>query len=190
VYLLLDRISQSINNGGEDGGPLCFLKSKTMNFLANDPLLGRSAAQNVTLQDLDAAQEELARKMENLRSMQQASRMQQEQSKTPIWDEIDGLIASMSEKELQFLSNAEEFQASNERVLGVLNREYLRIMRPIVEGTKDGKEALEAHLTLVRKLKKDAADEVNRKYALLDEYMEKGGDMTLNEFIKLKKTRT
>jgi hypothetical protein len=161
-----------------------------MNFLANDPLLGRSAAQNVTLQDLDAAQEELARKMENLRSMQQASRMQQEQSKTPIWDEIDGLIASMSEKELQFLSNAEEFQASNERGLGVLNREYLRIMRPIVEGTKDGKEALEAHLTLVRKLKKDAADEVNRKYALLDEYMEKGGDMTLNEFIKLKKTRT
>lgn len=159
-----------------------------MNFLANDPLLGRSAAQNVTLQDFDAAQEELARKMENLRSMQQASRMQQEQSKTPIWDEIDGLIASMSEKELQFLSNAEEFQASNERVLGVLNREYLRIMRPIVEGTKDGKEALEAHLALVKKLKKDAADEVNRKYALLDEYMEKGGDMTLNEFIKFKKT--
>lgn len=161
-----------------------------MNFLANDPLLGRSAAQNVTLQDLDAAQEELARKMENLRSMQQASRMQQEQSKTPIWDEIDGIIASMSEKELQFLSNAEEFQASNERVLAVLNREYLRIMRPIAEGTKDGKEALEAHLALVKKLKKDAADEVNRKYALLDEYMEKGGDMTLNEFIKLKKTRT
>jgi hypothetical protein len=160
-----------------------------MNFLANDPLLGRSAAQNVTIQDLDAAQEELARKMENLRSMQQASRMQQEQSKTPIWDEIDGLIASMSEKELEFLSNAEEFQASNERVMGVLNREYLRIMRPIVEGTKDGKEALEAHLALVKKLKKDAADEVNRKYALLDEYMEKGGDMTLNEFINLKKTR-
>lgn len=160
-----------------------------MNFLANDPLLGRSAAQNVTIQDLDAAQEELARKMENLRSMQQASRMQQEQSKTPIWDEIDGLIASMSEKELQFLSNAEEFQASNERVMGVLNREYLRIMRPIVEGTKDGKEALEAHLALVKKLKKYAADEVNRKYALLDEYMEKGGDMTLNEFINLKKMR-
>lgn len=160
-----------------------------MNFLTNDPLLGRSAAQNVTIQDLDAAQEELARKMENLRSMQQASRMQQEQSKTPIWDEIDGLIASMSEKELQFLSNAEEFQASNERVMGVLNREYLRIMRPIVEGTKDGKEALEAHLALVKRLKKDAADEVNRKYALLDEYMEKGGDMTLNEFINLKKMR-
>ena len=158
-----------------------------MNFLANDPLLGRSA-QNVTIQDLDAAQEELARKMENLRSMQQASRMQQEQSKTPIWDEIDGLIASMSEKELQYLSNAEEFQASNESVLGVLNREYLRIMRPIVEGTKDGKEALEAHLALVKKLKKDAADEVNRKYALLDEYVDKGGDMTLNEFIKFKKT--
>lgn len=151
--------------------------------------MGRSAAQNVTIQDLDAAQEELARKMENLRSMQQASRMQQEQSKTPIWDEIDGLIASMSEKELQFLSNAEEFQASNERVMGVLNREYLRIMRPIVEGTKDGKEALEAHLALVKRLKKDAADEVNRKYALLDEYMEKGGDMTLNEFINLKKMR-
>jgi hypothetical protein len=73
--------------------------------------------------------------------------------------------------------------------MGILNREYLRIMRPIVEGTKDGKEALERHLTLVKRLKKEAADEVNRKYALLDEYMEVGGDMTLNEFINSKKTK-
>lgn len=119
--------------------------------------------------------------------MQQASRMQQEQSKTPVWDEIDGLMAGLSEKEIEYISNIEDFQQSNNKVMGILNREYLRVMRPVVEGTKDGKEALEAHLNLVKRLKKNAADEVNKKYALLDEYMEKGGDMTFNEFVKHKK---
>ena len=141
----------------------------------------------MSLQDLDVAQEELARKMEQLKSLRQASQMQQAETRTPVWDEIDGLMAGLSDKEIEFISNVEEFKASNERVMSVLNREYLRIMRPIVEGTKDGKDALEQHLALVKRLKKEAADEVNRKYALLDEYMEKGGDMTLNEFIKTKK---
>lgn len=152
------------------------------NIFANDPLLGRPNNNR-----LDAFDEKIAQKIEQLKHLQQASKMQQETSKTPVWDEIDNLIAGLSEKELQYISNVEEFQASNNKITGILNREYLRIMRPIVEGTKDGKEALEAHLALVKKLKKSSADEINKKYALLDEYIEKGGDMTFNEFVKQRK---
>lgn len=157
------------------------------NLFASDPLLGRNTTNRIS--DIDIAQEQLTQKLEQLKSMQQASRMQQEQSRTPVWDEIDGLMAGLSEKEIEYISNIEDFQRSNDKVMGILNREYLRVMRPVVEGTKDGKEALEAHLALVKKLKKSAADEVNKKYALLDEYMEKGGDMTFNEFIKKKKAK-
>jgi hypothetical protein len=154
------------------------------NMFNSDPLLGRTPTNTSRFDGID---EQITQKLEQLKNLQQASRMQQEQSKTPIWDEIDGLMAGLSEKEIEYISNIEDFQQSNNKVMGILNREYLRVMRPIVEGTKDGKEALEAHLSLVKRLKKNAADEVNKKYALLDEYMEKGGDMTFNEFVKLKK---
>ena len=60
-------------------------------------------------------------------------------------------------------------------------------MRPIVEGTKDGKDALEKHLTLVKRLKKSAADETNKKYSMMDEYMESYSDMSFNDFLKMKK---
>jgi len=60
-------------------------------------------------------------------------------------------------------------------------------MRPRVENTKDGKDALEKHLTLVKRLKKSAADEVNKKYSMLDEYMEKYSDMSFKDYMEMKK---
>ena len=69
----------------------------------------------------------------------------------------------------------------------ILQREYLRIMRPVVEATKDGKQALENHLTLIKRLRNYARDEVNKKYSLFDEYMEKYSDMSFAEFMEMKK---
>ena len=60
-------------------------------------------------------------------------------------------------------------------------------MRPVVEATKDGKQALENHLTLIKRLRNYARDEVNKKYSLFDEYMEKYSDMPFNEFMEMKK---
>lgn len=156
------------------------------NMFNSDPLLGRTPTNTSRFDGID---EQITQKLEQLKNLRQASRMQQEASKTPVWDEIDGLMAGLSEKEIEYICNIDAFKASNDRVMGILNREYLRIMRPIVEATKDGKQALEEHLVLVKKLKKDSADEINKKYALFDEYMEKGGDMTFNEFIKKKKAK-
>ena len=109
------------------------------------------------------------------------------ESATPVWDEIDGLLSGLSDREFEFINNNQEFQESSAVVTAILNREYLKIMRPRVENTKDGKDALEKHLTLVKRLKKSAADEVNKKYSMLDEYMEKYSDMSFKDYMEMKK---
>ena len=68
-------------------------------------------------------------------------------STTPVWDEIDRIVSEMTESELSFMTSSEEFRASNQRVMEILQREQIRMMRPIVERSKEGKEALESHLS-------------------------------------------
>ena len=71
--------------------------------------------------------------------------------------------------------------------MSILQREYMRVMRPIVENTKDGKEVLDKHLLLVKKLKKSAADEANKNLELFNEYTEKYSEMPYAEFLKMKR---
>ena len=145
-----------------------------------DPLL---QSRGYSLPELERAHEEALHRLQQLKQASQ----QQVQSKSPVWDEIDSLMSGMSDRELQYLAANEEFNESNNAVMAILQREYLRIMRPIVEGTKDGKDVLEKHLTIVKRLKKLAVNEANRKYSLMDEYMEKYSDMSFDEFLKMKK---
>ena len=112
-----------------------------------------------------------------------------QQSRTPIWDEIDKLISEMSDREVEYLNGSSEFADSNQKVLAILQREQLRMMRPIVEGTKDGKEALENHLSLVKRLKKDAANENNKAMDLFKEYTENYPDISYSEFLKMKRNK-
>ena len=127
------------------------------------------------------------KKMEMEQSRSQITSPQQ--SRTPIWDEIDKLISEMSDREVEYLNGSSEFADSNQKVLAILQREQLRMMRPIVEGTKDGKEALESHLSLVKRLKKDAANENNKTMDLFKEYTENYPDMSYSEFLKMKRNK-
>ena len=61
-------------------------------------------------------------------------------------------------------------------------------MRPVVEGTADGKEALENHLRLLKSLKKEASRAVERNMELFNEYTEKYADMTYADFLKMKRS--
>ena len=64
---------------------------------------------------------------------------QQAQSRNPVWDEIDKLVSEMSDSEFEMVNNNPEYQQSYQKVMAILNREYMRVMRPLVEGSKDGK---------------------------------------------------
>lgn len=112
-----------------------------------------------------------------------------QQSRTPVWDEIDKIIGEMSDREVEYLNGSSEFADSNQKVLAILQREQLRMMRPIVESTKDGKEALESHLDLVKRLRKEAANESNKAMDLFKEYTENYPDMSYSEFLKMKRNK-
>lgn len=107
---------------------------------------------------------------------------------SPIWDEIEKLTAELTDREFDIINNNTEFQTSQHKVMEILQREYMRLMRPIVESTDDGRKALEAHLKLIKGLRKDAAHEVNKSMELFTEYTEKFSDMTYSDFLKMKKS--
>ena len=131
-------------------------------------------------QQLDQKKMEIANARQNISGTQLTSR-------TPVWDEIDKIVSDLSDSDLDYINSNEEFQKSNQVVMSILQREQLRMMRPIVEGTKDGKEALENHLALVKRLKKDAANESDKTMSLFKEYTEHYADMPYAEFLKMKR---
>lgn len=113
--------------------------------------------------------------------------MQPQQSKTPTWDEIDKIMDSLTDTQKNYLNQNQDFVESYQDVANILQREELRIIRPLVEQTKDGKEALDRHLALIKKLKKSAMQAEEEKTALWNEYMTNYSDMTFKDFMTMKK---
>lgn len=155
-----------------------------------DPIL--SGGNYATPSDYDA-------KIAELRAMQQRLEQQRQQVTTvsrptstngsPVWDEIEKQTAELSDREFELISENDDFKASQNAITAILQREYMKMMRPIVEGTTDGKQALETHLKLIKKLRKDAAHEINKNMELFAEYTERYSDMTYSEFLKMKKSK-
>lgn len=159
----------------------------------SDPLLGQVPSyQRGSVEDelarIAAMQQQLDQKKMEIENAK-LNMAQPAQSKTPIWDDIDKLISEMSDREVEYLNGSSEFAESNQKVLAILQREQLRMMRPIVESTKDGKEALESHLDLVKRLRKEAANESNKAMDLFKEYTENYPDMSYSEFLKMKRNK-
>lgn len=151
-----------------------------MDFSYNDPTLrpmDYARPENISRQN-----EDLARRLEEMRRNYNVPK-----EKAETWDEIDRITSGLSEKEFKFLQNNAEFQESSNTVQAILQREYMRIMRPIVENTKDGKDALDKHLTLLRRLVKSVKDESDRRDAMLNDYITNYANITFDEYMKMKK---
>lgn len=156
----------------------------------SDPLLGSVPSIDSRMQELEQAMRYLEQQKQNLVSMQSpAPQVQQRQSNTPIWDEIDSLTAKMTEKEFAVMAASEEFQDSAKVINELVQATQLAQLRPIVEGTQQGKDALDKHLTLIKRLKKSAEEEVNKELEDFKEYTEKYSDMPYAEYQKMKRTK-
>ena len=153
-----------------------------MNF-ATDPILGGQQSQQDTLSQMN----EWAQKFAELQKQKGNFNMQPQQSKTPTWDEIDKIMDSLTDTQKNYLNQNQDFVESYQDVANILQREELRIIRPLVEQTKDGKEALDKHLSLIKKLKKNAMQAEEEKTALWNEYMTNYSDMTFKDFMAMKK---
>lgn len=153
-----------------------------MNFAA-DPLLG--SQQNQT--SMDAQINDWAQKILELQKQRGAINMQPQQSKTPLWDEIDKVTDSLTEAQKNYLNQNQDYVESYQEIANMLQREYLRVTRPMVEQTKDGKEALERHLALIKRLRKNAMQAEEEKTALWNDYITNYSHMTFNDFmVKIK----
>ncbi len=155
-----------------------------MNF-ASDPILGGQQGQS----SLDSINQmnEWAQKFAELQKQKGTFNMQPQQSKTPTWDEIDKIMDSLTDTQKNYLNQNQDFVESYQDVANILQREELRIIRPLVEQTKDGKEALDKHLSLIKKLRKNAMQAEEEKTALWNEYMTNYSDMTFKDFMLMKK---
>lgn len=165
-----------------------------------DPLLtgGRNYELPTNTGDIERMQKELTAKQQNLQQLRQQiageqmqqQQQQQQRSQTPVWDEINAIMEGLSDQEFNYLANNEEFQASQSEITNILQSEYLRLMRPLVEQTQAGKDALDRHLTLVKRLKKTAARAVEDELALFNEYRKNYAHISFEDFMKMKRPQS
>lgn len=149
-----------------------------------DPLLGGNRQYNMpALEDLEQQKRALDQRIKEFKQEQVHNPAQ---PKSPVWDEIDSIVSGMSDQELMALNNNDEFIESSQKIQSILQAEYLKIMKPIVENTPQGKDALDKHLTLVKRLRKTAIDEVNRKYSEMDDYLRNYSNISFQEYQKMK----
>jgi 2-succinyl-5-enolpyruvyl-6-hydroxy-3-cyclohexene-1-carboxylate synthase len=152
-------------------------------FINNDPLLGgRDFTSNIEMME-----RELAAKQAQLAQYKQQMVQQPQQSQTPVWDEIDSIIQSMTEKEYQIVSTNDEWIDSNNRILALIQSAQLQMLRPIIEQSKEGKDALDNHLTITKRVKKSASMEVDSELNDFQEYKSKYSHMSYDEYQKMKR---
>jgi len=158
-----------------------------------DPLLGGSSSYDAQYKELERMKQIIAQREQALQQMREQvgqQPQQPQQSRTPVWDEIDSIWQGMSVKELELVSNNDEFLDSQNAVMKILQDKYMQMMRPVVEGSQEGKDALEKHLTLLKRLKKSVSSEVERELDEYNEYKEKYADIPYTEYLKMKREKT
>lgn len=157
-----------------------------MNFV-QDPILGCGGVQPPSsLDQITAYNNECAQKIAEMQR-RNGFTMQPQQSKTPTWDEIDKVTDSLTDSQKSFMEQNEEYVSSYQEVMSFLQREHLRILRPLVEQTKDGKDALDRHLTLIKRLKKSVLQQEEKSISLWREFTTNYSNMTWQEFLDMKK---
>lgn len=152
-----------------------------MNFTSS-PLLDMGTGQ----QSPQMMDYELQKIYEALQQKRASINMQAQQSSTPLWDEIDKIEDSLTGAQRQYLSQNKEYVDSLQYVTKLVQDEELRIIRPRIEATQQGQEALRKHLSLMQKLRKEVAQAEEQKTALLNDYMENHSDKTWQEYLTMR----
>lgn len=154
-------------------------------FINNDPLLGsRDYSSDIAMmeKELEMRQAKLAQYKQQMMQQQQP-----QQSQTPVWDEIDSIIQGMTEKEYQIVSTNDEWVESNAKIMSLIQAAQLQMLRPIIEQSKEGKDALDHHLTLTKRVKKSASMEVDNELNDFQEYKAHYRHMSYDDYLSMKR---
>lgn len=160
-------------------------------FLNGDPTLGPGLNLDTRFREIEKAERSLSMQKEQLLRLQsQAAEQQaaQPRSMTPVWDEIDSITAQMTQKEFDKLNENEEYIESSKALAQIIQGTQLAQLRPLIEASPQGKDILDRHLTIIKRLKKSVSAEVDKELSLFQEYKEKYSDIPYADFLAMKKT--
>lgn len=138
----------------------------------NDPLLtspNQYSFHSAEAQ-LSALKEQEKRLMEQLQQSHQPQPQPQPQNSSPIWDEIDKEFDGLTSMQQKALTENDDYREAYSAVQEILNREFLRIMRPIVENTPDGQKALSRQLSVIKKEKRFIIEDTERRLKEFEEW--------------------
>lgn len=154
-------------------------------FINSDPILGTRDFSSTP--EINMMEKELAERMNRLQQLK--AQAQQQQSRTPVWDEIDSIMNGLSEKEFEIVSQNDEWVESNNKLLALIQAAQLQMLKPIIESSTEGKDALDNHLTITKRIRKSASKVVDEELNDFKEYREKYSDMPYAEYLKMKGTK-
>ena len=149
-------------------------------MFGNDPLLNYDTAQ-VVQSDTDMLMKQIA----EIQQRSKAISMQAKVSSTPLFDEIDKIEDSLTDTQKQYLAQNKEYVDSYNLVSKMVQDEELRIIRPRIEATEQGKDALKHHLSVVQKLKKAMAKETEQQNALMADFIKNYPGKTWEEYLEI-----
>lgn len=152
-------------------------------FINNDPTLG---ARDFTTPDFDSVERELTERLQRLQQMKQQVQ-QPKVSQTPVWDEIDSLMQGMTDKEFELVTNNEEWVESNQAIMALVQQAQLQMLRPIIEQSKEGRDALDNHLTITKRIRKSASKVVDDELNDFQEYKAKYSHLPYEDYLKMKR---
>lgn len=156
-----------------------------------DPTLGPGLNLDATFWEIEKAEQSLAAQKQRFLQLQNQAEyqsVQQPKSQTPVWDEIDTITAQMTQKEFEKMMGNDEYKESCNRLAKLIEATHLAQLRPMIEGTQQGKDILDRHLTIIKRLKKSVSAEVDEELDDFQLYKEKYSDIPYSEYLKMKKS--
>lgn len=151
----------------------------------SDPLLGARTDYSAHFAEIEKAQKVLEQRKQELARMAQSA-PETPASTTPIWDEIDTITGNMSATEYQAMLQNKDYQDSLTALNEYVGAVQLKMLRPVIEQSEQGRKILEQHLTTVKFLRKSASAEVDRTLADFKEYTEHYSHLSYDEYLKTK----
>lgn len=107
-------------------------------------------------------------------------------SRTPIWDKIDAEVSAMTDQQRQMLQQDEDYLAVTAELEAIIQAQILRIVKPQVEGSEQGREVLLKVQDTLQVVKRRVLEHSNKEMELFRQWQAfaaNNPNATYNDFL-------
>ena len=107
-------------------------------------------------------------------------------TRNPIWDKIDAEVASMTEEQQTMLFNDDDYIAVNDQLQQLVQAHLLRIVKPQIEGTEQGRELLSRVQETLQVVKRRVQEQTSKEMEMFrrwQSFAATNPDATYSEFL-------